>query len=66
MVLPDRSGIELAQELCRRKPGLPVILASGYTDEKALWPSIHENWYDFLQKPYTVLALLQTLKKALA
>jgi PAS domain S-box-containing protein len=66
VVLPDRSGIELADELCRRKPGLPVILASGYTDEKALLSGTHEKRYDFLQKPYTVLALLQTLKRALA
>jgi DNA-binding NtrC family response regulator len=63
--LPDGSGIELAHELCRRKPGLPVILASGYTDQESLWRSTHENRYDFLQKPYTVLALLQSLKKAL-
>jgi hypothetical protein len=66
VVLPDRSGIELARELCLRKPGLPVILASGYTDEKSLWSRTPENRHAFLQKPYTVLALLQALKKALA
>jgi len=65
VVLPDRSGIELAGELCRRKPTLPVILASGYTDDKPQWPIIHKNQYAYLQKPYTVLSLLQALKKAL-
>jgi len=66
VVLPDRSGIELAKELCSRKPGLPIILASGYTDEKSQWPLIHESCYAYLQKPYTLVTLLQALKKALA
>jgi two-component system, cell cycle sensor histidine kinase and response regulator CckA len=66
VVLPDRSGIELAKELCMRKPTLPIILASGYTDEKSQWPIIHKSCYAFLQKPYTIVTLLQTLKKALA
>jgi PAS domain S-box-containing protein len=66
VVLPDRNGIELAQELCRRRPGLPVILASGYTDDKTLQPLIEEHWYAYLQKPYTILALLEAMQKALA
>lgn len=66
VVLPGRSGIELASELCRRKPGLPVVLTSGYTDETSLVSGGDKNQYGFLQKPYTVVALLQALKRALA
>ena len=66
VVLPDRSGIELAKELCGRSPGLPIILTSGYADKQSEWPVIHESCYSFLQKPFTIVDLLQTLKKALA
>ncbi len=32
--MPDRSGLDVAQELARIKPGLPVVISSGYiTDE---------------------------------
>ncbi|MFP3941196.1 MAG: PAS domain S-box protein [Thermoanaerobaculia bacterium] len=33
LVMPGRSGYELAQELRRETPGLKVILMSGYSDE---------------------------------
>jgi len=58
----DKNGIELAQELTALRPGLPIILSSGYTGqtlqdaEQAPWP--------MLRKPYTVEALADTIGRA--
>jgi len=63
VIMPgDKSGIELAHELTALRPGLPIILSSGYTGqtledaEKAPWP--------MLRKPYTVEALADAIGRA--
>lgn len=66
VVLPDKNGIELVEELLTRKPGLEVLLSSGYTDHKSQWPVIKERGYRFLQKPYSLIELLRTVKQALS
>ncbi|MBN2365435.1 MAG: PAS domain-containing protein, partial [Calditrichaeota bacterium] len=40
VVLPDRNGLELIEELLRKDPHLSVILSSGYTGEKSNWERI--------------------------
>ena len=63
-IMPGRSGIDLARELVARKPGLPVILMSGYTEETlpvdALGPAI-----TLLQKPFTPRDLRQRIRAVL-
>ncbi len=65
VVLPDRSGLHLVDRLLSRKPGLRVLLSSGYTDQKLQWPLIQARNYRFLQKPYTVADLLQAVREVL-
>lgn len=57
-------GLQLIDELHSRKPGLKVLLSSGYTDEKSQWPIIQERGFPFLQKPYSLLTLLQAVREA--
>ncbi len=64
VVLPDRSGILLVQELLKRWK-FEVIITSGYTDEKAHWDFIKEHNYRFLHKPYAVRDLLQAVREVL-
>jgi two-component system cell cycle sensor histidine kinase/response regulator CckA len=64
VVLPDRSGVLLVQELLKRWK-FKVIITSGYTDEKANWDFIKENNFRFLHKPYAVRALLQAVREVL-
>ncbi|HHS12393.1 MAG TPA: PAS domain S-box protein [bacterium] len=66
VVLPDKNGIELVEELLTRKPDLEVLLSSGYTDHKSQWPVIKERGYRFLQKPYSLIELLRTVKQVIA
>jgi CheY-like chemotaxis protein len=65
MVLPDRSGLQLVDRLLSYKPGLRVLLISGYTDDKSRWSTIQERGFQFLQKPYALLDLLQAIKGAI-
>ena len=63
-IMPGRGGIDLARELVASKPGLPVILMSGYTEETLpvgdLAPAI-----TLLQKPFTPRDLRQWIRRAL-
>lgn len=65
VVLPGKSGLELAVSLQECKPGLRVLLASGYTDEKAQWQEIRKRGYLFLRKPFLTEELLKTIRSAL-
>jgi signal transduction histidine kinase len=62
VVMPGITGVALARELRRRRPGLPVVLTSGYSEELA------ESGYEglvFLPKPYSADQVSQELAKAL-
>ncbi len=64
VVLPDRSGLQLAEHLLSHKPGIPVLLSSGYVDRKSQWPAIEEKGFFFLQKPYTMAGLFEAVREA--
>lgn len=65
VVLPDQNGITLAEELIARKPGLPVLLCSGYTDERSRWSAIEKGGFEFISKPYPSATLLANLRRIL-
>ncbi|HED00829.1 MAG TPA: PAS domain S-box protein [Proteobacteria bacterium] len=65
VVLPDQDALGLVDRLLARKPGLPVLLSSGYMDDKSQWPLIRQRGFHFIQKPYAVASLLQAVKKVL-
>ncbi|HEX9935320.1 MAG TPA: response regulator, partial [bacterium] len=54
VVLPDKSGIELAGDLRQHNPRIKILLNSGYMDHKSQWPLIEERGYPFMQKPYSL------------
>jgi two-component system cell cycle sensor histidine kinase/response regulator CckA len=65
VVLPDGTALEFMDQIRALQEGLPVVLSSGYADEKPQWASIHERGYRFLQKPYSLASLLATVRAAL-
>ncbi len=65
VVLPDKSGPQLVEQLLSRKPELLVLLSSGYTDDKSQWSMIYERGFRFLQKPYALDDLLRTIKEVI-
>ncbi|MGO4475805.1 ATP-binding protein [Massilia sp. 2TAF26] len=57
IVMPGKiSGIDLAGILRDRRPGLPVVLATGYTDQRATMPGVQ-----VLAKPYEIGQLVELL-----
>jgi len=68
VVLPDERGPRLANQFLKIKPGIGILFASGYTDDKSDWRAIREGGHLFLQKPYSLSDLLkgvrETLKKS--
>lgn len=64
VILPGRSGLELVDMLLAQKPGLKVLLTSGYVDSKSKWNMIMERHFCFVQKPYNVADLLKAVKGA--
>jgi PAS domain S-box-containing protein len=65
VVLPDGNGVELVGELLKMRPGLKVLLTSGYTDEKSRWKEIDSLGYPFLYKPYPIRKLLKLVHEIL-
>jgi len=65
VVLPDQSGLVLMHQLKIINPRIKIIFSSGYTDQKAQWEIIHTEGIDFIQKPYSFVDLLQSVKKSL-
>ena len=59
IVMPGMSGVELATELRRRRPDLPVILTTGYSE--AISDSKAFEGFRLLTKPYRI----ETLEAAL-
>jgi PAS domain S-box-containing protein len=62
VVMPGMSGVELADKLRRRLPGLRVLLMSGYAEEIVL---AEESQYAFVAKPFTPQTLLDAVLDAL-
>jgi CheY-like chemotaxis protein len=57
IVMPGKiSGIDLAGILRERRPALPVVLATGYTDQRATVPGVQ-----VLAKPYEIGQLVELL-----
>lgn len=65
VALPGENGVKLVEHLHSYKPGLPVLLVSGYTDVIADWRFVQEKGYRFMQKPYVLPNLLLTLRELL-
>lgn len=61
VVLPGNSGIHLVEKIQDHKPGVKVLLSSGYTGKKSQLISIQEKGYPFLQKPYSLSDLLNSI-----
>ena len=65
IVLPDKSGISLCEELLSRSPHLNVLLTSGFTEEKTRLEELNRMGVPFLRKPYELSALLRTINESL-
>ena len=65
MELPGMRGDQLADALRKKNPDLPVLLFSGYRDHANRWRNFAEKGYLFLNKPFTISILLDTVQNML-
>jgi CheY-like chemotaxis protein len=66
MVMPEGvSGMDLAQRLVARKPGLKIVFASGYSMDDLDPGFVREGHAAFLQKPYTHVTLSKAVRDCL-
>jgi two-component system cell cycle sensor histidine kinase/response regulator CckA len=63
-VMPGKSGMELAHAMRQRRPGLPIIVMSGYTEETLTVGSVDEPLV-LLQKPFSPRDLRQRIRDRL-
>jgi PAS domain S-box-containing protein len=64
VVLPDRSGLELADDIIAHGTPVRILLSSGYTGPRSRWETIRQRGLSFLQKPYTLAQLLSAIREA--
>lgn len=65
MVMPGMSGRDLCRELHILHPDLRVIYMSGHTQDAALHQEAETGQVDFLQKPFSVNALVELVRQVL-
>ncbi len=65
VVMPGRSGRELADALAHVRTDTPVLFTSGYTDDAIVRHGVNEALVDLLQKPYSPETLLDRVRKAI-
>ncbi|MFH1689747.1 MAG: PAS domain S-box protein [Candidatus Eisenbacteria bacterium] len=65
VVLPDKSGVQLADELLGRAPGLRVLMSSGHASHRSQWETIKDKGLPFLQKPYSLTGLLKMVRETI-
>ncbi|HTH51346.1 MAG TPA: PAS domain S-box protein, partial [Pyrinomonadaceae bacterium] len=54
VIMPRMGGRELAERLRETRPDLPILFASGYTDEAVVRHGMLDDGMNFIQKPFTI------------
>jgi len=66
VMLPKLTGRDLAEHLRAARPDLKVLYISGYTDDDAVRTGAIPPGARFLQKPFTLGALVEKVRESLA
>ena len=64
-VLPDGNGVDMLEKILGKYPDMRALLSSGYTDKQNLIGMLEEYNAHFLQKPYPLPKLLETVGEIL-
>jgi signal transduction histidine kinase/CheY-like chemotaxis protein len=64
--MPGMNGTELAERILRSRPDLPIVLSSGYLDQRTLDKARSLGLAGVLQKPYERERLSSVVEEALA
>lgn len=63
--MPEMDGIEMAQAAARAFPGLPILLMTGYADQRERAEELDAIIIDVVQKPFTLADIRDRVSLAL-
>jgi CheY-like chemotaxis protein len=66
VVMPEMNGLELADRLCQRRPGLKCLFVSGYSADIMASQGFLPEGLAFLQKPFSIGSLAIKVREILA
>ncbi len=66
MILSDRNGTELINDLKKVAPGINFVFTSGYLADKIKLEFIQNQGYKFIQKPYSTETVLKIFNELLS
>jgi DNA-binding NtrC family response regulator len=66
LMLPGESGLELLRALAARRPGLPVVMISGYATAELGVQALRAGAAGFLPKPFDDAELVNQVRQVLA
>ncbi len=64
MIMPDMNGFELFDQLVKIKPGIRIILSSGYSMHEQARKLMDRGCLGFIQKPYRLETLSTKVRQA--
>lgn len=64
--MPDMDGLQLQEELSKRKIGIPVIIVTGHGDVPLAVRAMKAGAVDFIEKPFDGELMLDSVRRALA
>jgi len=64
-MMPEMGGAELVPRLKEIRPGIRVLVMSGYTEEIAR-TALDAHQHGFIEKPFTTVALLNRVREMLS
>lgn len=65
LILPRMTGRELAERTAMFRPNVKILFMSGYTDDAVLRHGVLDSGTPFLQKPFSMEALLEKVRNLL-
>ena len=64
LVMPRMSGLEVASQLSQTRPGMRILLMSGYASEAVIRHGVPPG-VSLLQKPFNAVALARAVRQVL-
>ncbi|MTI18431.1 response regulator [Rhodobacteraceae bacterium RKSG542] len=64
--MPEMDGIDLAMQTSQRYPGLPILLMTGYADQRERSDELSGCIKDVITKPFSLVEVRQAVARALA